>query len=89
MAMTYVDPKKATWKEWKLYYMDHFYKRYAEKWVNERDDRKLLSNMYYLLVEAVKSLDDEPNNMVCVAMNKYLDEEQQIMNDIIKHFERR
>ena len=77
---------KKTWKESHLDFLDFFYKKEAEAWKEEHDDRKLFSNTYYLVREAILSLDDEPHVSVRVAMNRYIDLEYQMLDEIRNRF---
>lgn len=77
-----------SWRDMKLYFLET-YEEDAKRWENESDDRKLFSNVYKNLVEAIESLPAEPHCMVCVAMNNYIGEKKAILNDIRKHFEGR
>lgn len=76
-----------TWKEQHLSYLEDFYKKAAEAWKEEHDDRRIFSNTYYMLHEAIESLDDNPHVSVRVAMNRYIDSDYEMMDDIIKRFE--
>lgn len=80
---------KQPWKERTLNYIDFMYKEKAEAWKDKHDDRKLFSNTYYTIRDAILSLEDEPHNFVCVAMNRSIKEDYETMNRILKHFENR
>jgi len=77
-----------TWRDMKLYFLET-YEEDAKRWENECDDRRVFFNIYKQLVEAIKSLPEEPHPAVCVAMNTYIGEKKRILNDIRKHFEGR
>lgn len=77
-----------SWRERTLYFLER-YEENAERWKDEHDDRKVFHNIYKNLVEAIKSLPEEPHVMVKVAMNKCITEHEQTLNDIQKHFEGR
>lgn len=76
------------WKEQKIDYLQMLYGRLIKKYsLNEyRDDRKLFCNIYNMIVEAVNSLPDEPNNYVCVAMNKHINEDLEVLDRIKENF---
>lgn len=76
-----------TWKKLHLEFLDLFYKKEAEAWKEEHDDRRLFSNTYYHLREAILSLDDEPHVAVKVAMNRYIDLEYAMLDEIKNTFE--
>ena len=78
-----------TWKELHLEFLKLFYEENAEKWRDQHDDRRVYSNTYYMLVEAIKSLDDEPNNFVKVAMNHHMNDELAMIDRINHFFENR
>ena len=77
-----------SWRDMKLYFLET-YEEDAKRWENESDDRKLFSNVYKNLVEAIESLPAEPHVMVCVAMSNYIGEKKTILNDIRRRFEGR
>ena len=77
------------WKETHLNYIDMFYKEDAEAWKEEHDDRRLFSNIYYHMREAILSLEDEPHIAVKVAMNRYLDDEIRVLEEIQCRFKER
>lgn len=81
--------KKRTWRDRKIDFLKMFFEKDAKRWENKTDDRKLFSNMYYMIVNAVMSLPEEPNNFVCCAMNEAINEEIQTMQKIQKVFEGR
>lgn len=62
------------------------YGKQAEEWNNifppVSDDRRVYINIYHQLTEAVKSLTDNPHNVVCVAMNRYIAEEKKTLDEI-------
>ena len=79
-----------TWKEHKLDCIENLYGKAYEQFKSEdaHDDRRLYVNIYEMMVEAIKSLDDEPNNFVCVAMNNKIKEETNVLESIGRHFGR-
>lgn len=76
-----------SWKTTKLAIIEREYGKEAAAWDKiepaVEDDRRVYINMYNLLVEAVKSLEDEPHAVVRVAMNHYIEDAGKTM-DIIK-----
>lgn len=78
-----------TWKEKKLDYMTFIYGDYAKKYDNEYgDDRQLFVNMYNMIIEALGSLEDEPNLFVKCAVDKEINEYLKTMDRIARHFDR-
>lgn len=78
-----------TWKEQKLDYLDNWYRPKAEEWKEMHDDRRLFSNMYYQMREAIESLGDNPHLYVKVAMNDKISSDIEIMDRIKEHFKDR
>ncbi len=77
-----------SWKRRKLSYLEFFYGDNYKVWneLDLHDDRRLYCNIYELIKEALESLDDNPVNFVCVAMNKYIEENENIMDRVISNF---
>lgn len=80
--------ERETWKSVKKEYLAYFYGKKAEEWKDERDDRKVFSNIYYQIIEAIDSLDDEPKPYVCVALDNHIKEDEEMLRRILKHFEK-
>ena len=78
--------REKSWKQFQLDYLKYFYEEKAEAWKNERNDKRVYSNSYYIMVEAINSLPEEPNNFVVVAMNTKINEYEQQMNEIEERF---
>jgi hypothetical protein len=78
-----------TWKEQKLDYIKFMFEEKAILWKDEHDDRRLYSNTYFLIKEAIESLDEEPNIYVSVAMNNELDKDFATMERILERFKDR
>lgn len=78
------------WRHTKLNLLKILYAKQAEIWGNlyppVHDDRRLFINIYNQIVEAVSSLSDNPNITVCVAMNRYIKEEQKTLDAIKMYF---
>lgn len=78
------------WKSLKLAVLEMEYGKQAKVWNDlyppVNDDRRVYINIYHQLIEAVQSLTDNPNNIVCVAMNRYITEEKKILDEIKKVF---
>lgn len=78
------------WKSIQLAVLEVKYGKYVEDWRDTyfqvRDDRLLFVAIYDQLTEAIKSLPDNPNTVVCVAMNRYIKEEKKTLDKIIKVF---
>lgn len=78
-----------TWKEQKLDFIKFMFEEKAILWKDEHDDRRLFSNVYFQMKEAIESLDDEPNLYVTVAMNNELGKDIEVMKRIREHFKDR
>ena len=77
-----------TWKEQKLDYIRFMFEEKAILWKDEHDDRRLYSNRYFQIKEALES-HDEPNLYVSVAMNNELNKDIATMKRILEHFKDR
>ena len=77
---------KKTWKQQKLDFMKHLYGKYIDEFRGCQDDRGLYCNTYWLIVEAIESLDDNPNNYVCVAVNNAIRADLAMMDGILVRF---
>ena len=82
--------KTLSWKEsiaLKIRLLDWGYKDLAEKWKDKDDDRKLFSNLYFILTDALKKLPARPlPNVFCVAINAKYDEYRKTMDEIKDRF---
>ena len=78
------------WKHLKLWVLANAYEKKASEWNDifqpVTDDRRVFINTYRQLYEAIDSLPDNPNNIVCVAMNHYISEEREMMDEILERF---
>ena len=78
------------WKYLKLAVLEMEYGKKAEEWNNlyppVSDDRRVYINIYHQLIEAVQSLTDNSNTIVCVAMNRYINEEKKALDEIKEVF---
>ena len=77
---------KKTWKQQKLDFLKHLYGKYIDEFRGCHDDRRVYYNIYQQIVEAVESLDDNPNNYVCVAVNDAIRADLMMMDDILVRF---
>lgn len=79
-------------KSWKTLHLDHLKFKYAAKaaeWTAAEylhDDRLVFVNVYRLMIEALESLPDEPNNYICVAMNAKMEKDRQMLDEILDVF---
>jgi len=82
-------------KSWRQIHLDHIRFKYAKKaaeWGKlERlyDDRLVFCNVYRLMEEALNSLPENPINYVCVAMNKKMEADRRMLDEILDVFEGR
>lgn len=78
------------WRSLKIAVLEMEYGKKAEEWNNlyppVSDDRRVYINIYHQLIEAVQSLTDNPNTIVCVAMNRYINEEKKTLDEIKEVF---
>ena len=78
------------WKSLKIAVLEMEYGKKADEWNNiyppVSDDRRVYINIYHQLIEAVQSLTDNPNTIVCVAMNRYITEEKKTLDEIKEAF---
>lgn len=77
-----------TWKQIMLDYLQMHYERKAIDWENEHNDKRIMSNTYFMIVEALESLPDEPHNYIKVSIHAHMNESEELMDRIIKKFER-
>ena len=59
----------------------------AEQWANCTDDRKLFSNIYYILLEALQTADKIDNTFIRTAIMAKFREERATMDRILERFE--
>jgi hypothetical protein len=74
------------WAKIKLSYLEDMHGKRAARWESENDDRKLYSNIYRLMYEAVLTVASIENNRVHVAMNRQMREDFEVMAEIIMRF---
>lgn len=78
------------WKHLRLWSWAYDFEAKMHEWNNlfppVDDDRRVFINTYQLVYDALDSMPDNPNNWVCVACNRKLDEERKMMNDILARF---
>ena len=75
-----------TWKAQNLDYLETFFGELAEAWKDEKDDRRVFSNSYFHIVEAIKTLDDNPHVYVRCAKNHMMNEEIEQLERIKERF---
>ena len=74
---------KETYKALHLKYLKMRYGEKAEQWKDiTTDDRLIYCNIYHMMIEALESLPDEPNNYVCVALNKKMERDCSTLESI-------
>lgn len=66
--------------------MLNHYKKNAEAWKNAHDDRRVYSNTYYILVEAVEEMKQIENQYILYAFNKQFNKDKSMLDDIEKRF---
>ena len=59
----------------------------AEQWKNELDDRKLFSNIYYILLEALQTASTIDNTFIRNAVSVRFREERATLDRILERFE--
>lgn len=82
-----------TWKEQHLHYFKNRFGDTRDKWTSMldkiHDDRRLFCIRYDRVIEAISSLEDEPNLYVCVAMNERLHADAEMFKSIMQIFKGR
>jgi len=78
--------REKSWKEFTIDSMRFDYGLHAELFADEHDDRRLFTNMYNQIMEAVECLPDNPPAFVCVAMNHKIDESRGTMDAILDRY---
>lgn len=80
-------PSNQTWKQMHIQHLKHRYQRKAEQWKDiTTDDRLVYCNLYRMILRALDSLPDTPDNYVCVAMNSKMEEDRQTLDEIAAVF---
>ena len=75
------------WRDRKIDAIKVLYGEWYEKYKGEKDDRGLYCNTYQMILEALASLPEEPDNYVCVAMNNEINKDLATMQRIVVYFE--
>ena len=75
-----------TWKTFKMDYLKYKYEKQAEEWKDYHDDRRLFSNIYYQIIEAIETLPEEPVSYIAVAMNNEIKKDREMLDRIAKRF---
>lgn len=70
----------------KIEFIKFRYEEKAIEWENEHDDRKLFSNLYYMIINALESIIDCENVYVKVAINNAISEDIKRMDNILNRF---
>lgn len=78
--------KELSWKESKIKFLKMHYEKYLAEFTGWIDDRQIYCNTYKMIMRAVESLPDEPDNYIRVAMNHAINKDLQMMDSIILHF---
>lgn len=83
--------RRDSWKYLKLWVWAHDYGYKADEWNNimppVTGDRRVFINIYRQIYEAIESLPENPNSIVVVAMNRYINSERFQMDEIKRRFE--
>ena len=75
------------WRERKIKYIEKLYGRWYEQDKDERDDRRVYCNTYNQIIRALKTLPEQPDTYVCVAMNRLISEDIALMERIVSRVE--
>ena len=67
-------------------YLKFKYEKKAEEWKDCHDDRRLFSNTYYQIIEAIETLPEEPNAYIAVAMNNEIAKDREMLDGIMDRF---
>lgn len=80
-----METKKDFFEE-RLGYLKFKYEKKAHEWASCTDDRKLFSNLYFILVRACESLIGHDNTYVICAMIHAMEGDIGTMNNIMERF---
>ena len=69
--------------------MLNYYKKNAEAWKDSYDDRRIYSNTYYMLVEAVEEMKQIENQYILYAFYKQFTKDKSMLDAIEKRFKGR
>ncbi len=77
-------------------YLETFYGKIVAKYQKEakderglwKDDRGLVVNIYHMLLEAYRELETVESSSIKVAFDKYAEDRQKEMDEIIRRFEK-
>ena len=78
-----------SWKALHIAFLKFRYEAKAAEWTKAEflhDDRLVFVNVYRLMIEALSSLPENPNNYVCVAMNAKMEKDRQMLDKILDVF---
>jgi len=85
--------KNMSWKEYKalkVRVLTNSYGELAEKWEDERDDRRVFYNIFHQIIDAIERLPARRlPNYVIVAMNAKIDEDRKVLDEIKERFKDR
>lgn len=73
--------------EKKIKFLKLKYEKKAIQWKNENDDRKLFSNIYFQIMEALEEIKECNNSWIMCAINKQIRDEQKTLDNILNRFE--
>ena len=65
------------------------YKKNADAWKDEHDDRKIYSNTYYMLAEAVEEMRQIENQYIIYAFYKQFTQDKAMLDEIEQTFQGR
>lgn len=71
----------------KINYLKFKYEKKAIRWKSCNDDRKLFSNIYFQIMEALEEIKECNNSWVICAINKQIRDEQKTLDNILNRFE--
>ena len=74
------------WKTIKMDFLKFKYEKKAEEWKDYHDDRRLFSNTYYQIIQAIETLPEEPVSYIAVAMNNEIKKDCEMLDSIAKRF---
>ena len=77
---------KKTWKQTRLHDIELRYGGCIEEYEGFTDDRLIYVNLYNQVIEAIKSLPEEPCSYIKVAMWRQLNRDKEILNRIETEF---
>ena len=78
--------KNLSWKQSRIRFLKMHYEKYLEEFDGHTDDRLIYCNTYRMIMRAVESLPEDPDNYIRVAVNHQIHKDCQMMDGQILRF---